>query len=337
MQKNTTLLILVLIFSFLFSSCASIGQIYQINEKNIQNAQNVDAPNVCESFETLPEETLAYRTPSHTELIGTNFAISEEALFDGLEEPDQKFIFLRLYDVYYNRSHFYGDILNSMMGIVGKAPNGIAYDHVSISVDLNDNFVGMNPSSGNDAHYEEIAVMGDNKYMNTNNKYKSMCTVLAIPCTQLEYENCKKLLEYSVSPEQNFIFNIFEIAAMPVIHTANMEKLKKHDLGKIDEFAVNTYDGVEKITPIEDPAAIFTSKSYVCSTFVCFVLYHSLQSVRNFCQVTGVGPRGITPSDLYSLPGSKLLFNCTYSDYNLALFQFVSSHPEFDRYVVFHK
>ncbi len=335
MQKNISLWVLASFLTFFLSSCASIGQIYQINEKNIQNAQNTEVPNVCENFETLPEEPLKTKNPTHAELIGTNYSISDEAVFNKFENPDQKFIFLRLYDVYYDRSHFYGDILNSLMGVVGKAPNGIVYDHVSISVDLEDNFIGMNPSTGNDAHYEEIAIMGDNKYMNTNNKIKSMCTVLAIPCTQAEYENCKKLLEYSVDPKQNFIFNIFEIAAMPVTHTANMQKLKKQDLGRIDEFAVNTYEGVEKIVPIDDPAAIFTSKSYVCSTFVCFVLYHSLQSVRNFCQVTGVGPRGITPSDLYSVPGAKVLFNCVYQDYNLALFQFVSSHPEFDEYVAF--
>ncbi len=337
MQKNITLFTFALLFTVFLSSCASVGQIYQNNEKNIQNMQTASVLNDGEIFETLPEEPVESRKLSHAELIGTNYAISDKAIFDPEENPDQKFIFLRLYDVYYNRSHFYGDILNSMMGVVGKAPNGVIYDHVSISVDLNDDFIGMNPSRGNDAHYEEIAVMGDNKYMNTNDKGKSMCTVLAIPCTQKEYDNCKKLLDYSVDPKQNFIFNIFEIAAMPVTHTANMRKLKKQDLRKIDEFAVNTYDGVDEITPIDDPAAIFTSKSYVCSTYVCFVLYHSLQSVRNFCQVTGVGPRGITPSDLYSLPGAKHLFNCTYSDYNLALFRFVSSHPEFDEYVALQR
>ncbi len=309
MKKSGLLLCFSLIVLF-FSSCSTSR-----HGKTVENSGNFTKLSASQ----------------RNSFFSDNFFINNDDFFDDETIESHKFIFLRLYDVRYVPIRSAEELLNAAIGILGAAPNGIVYDHASISHKLSDDFIGVTSNIFNNAvQIEVVRQKGDNSFMNRNDRDKSLCTVLAIPCSILEYENCKTLLEYALNSEKNFKYNVFEVVAIPALNKANKEKLKNY---QYDDFSTFKGDTQTVITAIEDPAGIFESYDYVCSTFCSFVLYHSLQSFRNICDQTGAGPRGITPSELFLLPDAKVLFNCSYADYDNTLQIFLKNYPQFSSYL----
>ncbi len=309
-MKRFIVLAFALLTVLFFSSCST--------PRHVQKTES-DAKNSKSSV-----------SPRNT-LIDDNFSINTTDFFDIETIESHKFIFLRLYDVRYVPIRSASEILNVAIGILGAAPNGITYDHAAISYKLSDDFIGLTSNPLKNAIQIEKAQQKDkNSFMNRNDRQKSLCTVIAIPCSLLEYENCKTLLDYALKGEKYFVYDIFEIAAMPAANKGNKEKLKNY---QYEDFSSYKGDTQTLICAIDDPAKVFESYNYVCSTFCSFVLYNSLQSFRNICDQTGAGPQGVTPSELFCLPGAKVLFHSFYADYDKTLQAFLKKYPQFSLYL----
>lgn len=308
-MKKFKLLLLNLLIILFFSSCSSTHHIKKVEK----------------------EATLKNSVLQKSNYIGENFSITTADLFDDQTIESHKFIFLRLYDVRYVPIRSAYEILNAAIGMLGAAPNGITYDHASISYKLSDDFIGLTMNMGKNAAQIEVAQKDtENKFMYRNDREKSLCTVIAVPCSLLEYENCKILLDYTINGDKKFNYNVFEIMSAPMANKVNKEKLKNY---QYEDFSTYKGDTQSIICAIDDPAKVFENYNYMCSSFCSFILYNSLQSFRNICDQTSADPEGITPSELFLLPNAKVLFNCFYADYDQALQNFLKFYPQFAAYL----
>lgn len=249
--------------------------------------------------------------------------ISKALKFDG-EYENEKYIFLRLYNVYYSDDCQIGNLLKAAIGIFGPAPDGLLYTHVAISDKLADNFVGMTTGGRNNAKYESVMHIETNRYLATNDKYRSTCTVIAIPCSAIDYENCKKLIEYSALPDSRFYFGITDIIGLPGVRAVNKHKTKSHTVKS---------SAVKDSEPLLNPQDEFKSHVYCCSAYCAYILIHGIQRYKDYAEATRFSPRGVTPADLYSVQGGQRLFNCHYLDYEQTLADFVEAYPEFKEYL----
>ena len=249
--------------------------------------------------------------------------IAKTLKFEGTYK-NEKYIFLRLYSVVYDQNHQIGNLLRIAIGALGPATDGLYYSHAAISYKLSDNFVGITIGGENNVKYESVMEPEKNRYLASNNKYKSQCTVIAIPCTKIDYENCKDLIDYAVMSDSRFYFGITDLIAICGIRAVNKYKTKN--------FSCDTIDFNES-EPILSPQEEFNSRIYCCSAFCAYILMRGIQRYKDYVEATGFSPRGVTPADLYSIQGSQHLFNCYYFEYNQTLAEFVEAYPEFKEYL----
>lgn len=249
--------------------------------------------------------------------------ISKELKFNGTYE-NEKYIFLRLYNVYYSDECQIGNLLKVAIGILGSAPDGLLYTHVAISDKLADNFVGMTTGGKNNAKYESVMHTETNRYLASNDKYRSTCTVIAIPCSAIDYENCKNLIEYSALPDSRFYFGITDIIGICGIRASNKRKTKSYSLKST---------AVKDPEPVLSPQDEFKSHVYCCSAYCAYILIHGIQRYKDYAEAMHFSPRGVTPADLYSVQGGQRLFNCHYLDYTQTLNEFIEAYPEFAEYL----
>lgn len=249
--------------------------------------------------------------------------ISKELKFEGTYE-NEKYIFLRLYNVYYDDSYQIGNLLKAAIGVLGPAPDGLYYTHVAISHKLTDNFVGMTAGGRNNAKYESVMEPEKNRYLASNDKYKSQCTVIAIPCSAIDYENCKNLINYCALPDSRFYFGVTDLIAICGFRAMNKHKIKNFSA-----------DSVQPDEPslIMEPQNSFSSHIYCCSAFCAYILMTGIQRYKDYAEATNFSPRGVTPADLYSVQGGQRLFNCHYLEYQQTLEEFIEAYPEFKEYL----
>ena len=275
--------------------------------------------------------TARYATTEKAEIVFFENFKSENDFFDFETIQSNKFIFLRLLDVYYRQEYANQEILNKAISVLGPAKNGIVYDHASISHKISDDFVGVSSNYfKNAAQIESIQHSSQNNFLERNDREKSTCTLIAIPCSFVEYENCKTLLDYALSGEKNIFYDTLSITGIPLINKTNKQKLEDFEYSDFSSFKGETQT---IIRPIKNPEIVFESYNYICSSFCAFVLYNSLQSFRNICEQTKVNIKGITPSELLCLPNSKILFSCPYDEYEKSLKTFLQQHPQFEEYL----
>ena len=249
--------------------------------------------------------------------------ISKALKFDGNYE-NEKYIFLRLYNVYYSDDYQIGNLLKAAISVLGPAPDGLYYTHVAISDKLADNFVGITSGGQNNVKYESVMNVEKNRYLSSNDKYNSTCTVIAIPCSETDYENCKNLINYAVLPESRFYFGVTDIIGMVGIRATNSHKSKKVQADSIKH---------NESKPIANAEEKFKSHIYCCSAFCAYVLMTGIQRYKDYAEATHFSPRGVTPADLYSIQGAQRLFNCHYLDYEQTLKEFIEAYPEFAEYL----
>ena len=249
--------------------------------------------------------------------------ISKALKFNG-DYKNEKYIFLRLYNVYYSDDYQIGNLLKAAISVLGPAEDGLLYTHVAISDKLADNFVGMTTGGQNNAKYESVMQPEKNRYLASNDKYRSTCTVIAIPCSAIDYENCKKLIEYSALPDSRFYFGITDIIGICGIRASNKRKTKSYSLKST---------AVKDPEPVLSPQDEFKSHVYCCSAYCAYILIHGIQRYKDYAEATHFSPRGVTPADLYSIQGAQWLFNCHYLDYEQTLKEFIEAYPEFAEYL----
>ena len=249
--------------------------------------------------------------------------ISKALKFEG-EYKDEKYIFLRLYNVYYDDDYQIANLLKAAIAVLGPAPDGLYYTHVAISHKLNDDFIGMTTGGANNAKHESVMHPEKNRYLASNDKYRSQCTVIAIPCSEIDYENCKKLIEYSSLPDSRFYFGVTDIIGLVGVKAVN-----KHKTKKVPADSVQHKDS----EPILNAEEAFSSHIYCCSAFCAYILMTGIQRYKDYAEATHFSPRGVTPADLYSIQGAQRLFNCHYLDYEQTLSDFIEAYPEFAEYL----
>ena len=249
--------------------------------------------------------------------------ISKALKFEG-EYKDEKYIFLRLYNVYYDEDFQIGNLLKAAISVLGAAPDGLYYTHVAISYKLSDDFVGLTVGGENNAKYESVMEPEKNRYLRSNDKYRSQCTVIAIPCSETDYENCKNLITYASLPTSRFYFGVTDIIGMCGVRAVNKHKIKNFSKDSVL---------VKDSELILSPEETFKSHIYCCSAFCAYVLMNGIQRYKDYAEATHFSARGVTPADLYSIQGAQRLFNCHYLDYEQTLNDFVEAYPEFKEYL----
>lgn len=251
-----------------------------------------------------------------------NCSISEKHL------ASESFVFLRLYDVIYDKPLRPGNFLRKPIRMFGKAPDGTAYVHSAISTVLkDDSFVGLSLSDNkNMARLESVQNLQMNDYMSTINGSKSRCVVLAVPCSKIERKGIGELLDYAKKEDSGFIYGITKNLTAAFGHMGNAKKLE-HSRNFPIEFS---FDPI----PLDrEPSEVFTKKTFVCSNFITFILDKTVERYRVGFLINGINPMGYTPVDLYYLDNIVELFECNFNDYDKALEEFLEQYPVFSKFM----
>lgn len=231
---------------------------------------------------------------------------------------EKKYIFMRLYYPEYDNKASTVNMLKKM--IIMADPNPELASHSSISFDLEDEYYGLTLYSRKDLKMESCENPEDNLYMKLCNPYRSAQTTLAIEVTGEEYEAAKKMLEKDFAEQKvkywatkNVVVGLegFKRKRLPRSKSVlGGRKLKK---GYIDSNKKQNH--------------------FVCSTYLAYVLQRCVKKVDDFFRERNIAYDKVSPTDLYYIPGFKILFSSTWVDYKIAAQEFVRSSPLFAKYL----
>lgn len=239
----------------------------------------------------------------------------------------KSYVFIRLYDVAYDKPLRPGNFLRKPIRMFGCAPNGTAYVHSAISTVLNDeSFLGLALQKKNNmACYESVEDLSTNEYMMTIDGKRSRCIVLALPCSQLDRENVRQMVEYCGKEDSAMIYGILKNAVAAIGHWGNKKNFERSRNFPI-EFA---FDSI----PLETEVSKVIGKVYVCSSFIASLLQKTVERYRVDFLCNGINPMGYTPVDLYYLDEAIPLFECNFYDYDETLEEFTKLYPKFAEYI----
>jgi len=230
---------------------------------------------------------------------------------------DGEYIFMRLYYPDYDNKASSVNMLKNL--IILADPNPELASHSSIGFGLEDDFYGLTLYSRKDLKKESCLLPEENLYMKLCNPYRSTQTTLAIKVTPEEYEAAKKMLEKDFAEQKvkywatkNLIVGVegFRRKKMP----REKSKLGGRDLKK------GYISSAKK------------QKHFVCSTYLAYVLQTCVKKVDDFFKARNVAYDKVSPTDLYYIPGFKVLFSSTWIDYKIAAQEFVRAEPQFSKY-----
>ena len=234
------------------------------------------------------------------------------------KSEEKKYIFMRLYYPEYDNKASTVNMLKKL--IIMADPNPELASHSSISTGLDDNFYGLTLYSRKDLKIESCENPEDNLYMKLCNPYLSAQTTLAVEVTAEEYDAVKKMLEKDFAeqkvkywPSKNVVVGAegFKRKRLP----RSKSVLGGRDLKK------GYIDSKKK------------QKHFVCSTYLAYVLQCCVKKVDDFFRERNIAYDKVSPTDLYYIPGFKVLFSSTWVDYKIAAQEFVRSSPLFAKYL----
>lgn len=238
---------------------------------------------------------------------------------DDVNEPESEgekpyFIFLRLYNPY-SSYNIGSNILQK--GIELTETHNTSGSHISIGFDLSDNFYGLTLYAKPNLKIEQCTDTSTNEYMKTCNPNKSLQTTYALEVSKKEYETAYLWVKRKAETEETHysIGENFKIAGMLLNSNPNSRKADK-PLSQEEEF--HEFEEQNK---------------FVCSSFVCHVLYSSVDMIRNYMNENLIDPDYTTPTDIISMPGFKHLFTSTWVDYNKAAQGFVQLNESFKDWI----
>lgn len=236
---------------------------------------------------------------------------------------EEKFIFIRLYQPYYDNPFCVENILKQAIKSVNVYE--IADSHSAIGFDLNDKFYGLTIAGKQDLKEESCVDISTNPYMKKCNPNKSIQVTYALKVSKEEYENSKKMvLDYFNDPKtvysipQNFSYAAYGI---------NRKYFSKMDNKK---FAAK---------PNKKPEKTFKQDQhqFVCSSFIAYVLANNVQSVKDFFIENKINSNYVFPTDLVYIPGVKKLFQSNWIDFSLAAKEYCNFYPIFSDYLSFQQ
>lgn len=215
-----------------------------------------------------------------------------------------RYIFIRLYQPYYDNPFCVENFLNNCIKFVDVSTEFAS--HAAIGFSLDDNFYGLTSSNKNhNLEIESCTYAGTNEYMRKCNPYKSVEITYVLKVTDEEYENVKAIVEgYYNNPETKYDVSLnMKIAGRSM-------KRKFFWPQKEKSFAVHNDD---------NPDSTFEMNRYnfVCSSFIAYVLANSVQSIHDYFVENQIDSNYVVPSDIQYFPGMKKLFKTTWVDYNI--------------------
>lgn len=239
--------------------------------------------------------------------------------FSAEEDGDgDKFLFMRLYLPNYDNKASSVNILKHLITCVD--PNPEEASHSSIGFSLDDDFYGLTLYSTSDLKRESCVNPKTNLYMKLCNPYTSTQTTLAIKVTEEEFDAVQKMIEKDFAeqkvkywPSKNLTVGIDSIKRKKL--PRSQSKLGGRDLKK-------GYIASDK-----------KEKHFVCSTYLAYVFQVCIKRVDDYFKARNIGYDKIAPTDLFYIPGFKVLFTSTWIDYKIAAAEFVRSDPAFAQYL----
>jgi len=184
---------------------------------------------------------------------------------------------------------------------------------------LNDDFYGLTLYSTSDLKKESCLVPESNQYMKLCNPYTSTQTTFAMKVSDEEYNAAKTMLEKDFA-EQKVKYWV------PKNLTVGLSGLKRKKLS-----AKERKLGGVKFKKGYIPSSK-KQKHFVCSTYLAYVLQSCVKKVDEFFKEKNIAYDKVSPTDLYYIPGLKILFTSTWVDYEIAASEFVQSEPHFSKY-----
>ena len=235
---------------------------------------------------------------------------------------DESYIFLRFYDPELTSPFYVSNILKKSIAKVDVNP--LPVSHVSIGFDLRDDFFGLTLMARPQLGREHCGDTKANNYTKQCNAASSKQMLYAIKATGEERKKAIRVLmeNKNVRYDVDKNFKIANRALKRKLFTAKKNRsLEKFYASKKDIEAINDEENKK------------VRKKFVCSTFVAYVLYNSVQSVRDFFNKNHIDYRYLMVSDIACIPGVEELFDSTWENYDAAARTFVAEHQAFRRYL----
>ncbi len=245
---------------------------------------------------------------------------------DGAPDYPCKYIFVRLHHINYNQGSRILYVWRAMASYIGKGTDDNIYTHSSINCTLTDDFVGITTKGKNQVKLEQFSNPDDNPYFRRINMNKTSCTVIAIPVSQSDWENCRRLLDYSLNPKEDLKFSKPISLAIPRKTKATKKKIHSYDFKSPDQYEAVVLDS--------DISVYFKNEhEYACSTFIMKILSTATGIYSTFLKEENLSPQDFAPVDLMLLKDAQVLFMCRASCFDRAAAEFARQNPSFMEYI----
>ncbi|MCR4952493.1 MAG: hypothetical protein K6A43_00325 [Treponema sp.] len=236
------------------------------------------------------------------------------------------YIFLRLYDPVYKNPLYIANLLKT--GITLTEVNSFSASHVAMSFHLDDCFLGLTSLTNPQLNFEICSKETSNEYMIQCDKQKSTAYIYSIKVTPEEREKAIAIIQNNMDVQYDSALN-FVMADKSVKRSLKRTPEEK----KLEEF-FRTGKDIEELNSIENQNE---NKKFVCSGFAGYVLYNSVQSVRDFFNENTLDYHYLPVTDFGSIPGVERLFECSWAEYEHTAENFVQEHREFQPYLETHR
>ncbi len=254
------------------------------------------------------------------------YVISNDVHFEEIEDPNYKYIFIRLYNPSYSNPLYIANILQGGLNLT-KTEDVPNLSHSAINFSLDDNFLGLTFGGKYQLAEENCHSPLDNKYMKHCDPAKSEQITYALKVSEKEFEDTKVFInKYASSTKlkyasmQNVKIGIWFIGK----RYFTSKKYRKFGTAKYPKSAKN------KIVDINSDDLDY---NFVCSTFLAYVLYNTVDSVRQFFDENNIKYEYMNVTDLTFIPGLTPLFYSSWDTYGQAVKAFVEQYPEFAKYL----
>jgi len=300
MKKFTKILLLSCLFFSSFSSCSAHPNLKPLNDKPKEKSK------------------LLYFLDKKSK------SVNPEA-----PSGDKKFIFIRLYDPDYSNPLYIANLLQGGISITQVNPENVS--HASIGFDLSDYFFGLTSGGRYNLKIEKCTDVASNDYMSKCDPEKSIQSTYAIAVSEEEYEKAYNLILKNLNNRQ------LKYAAAQNVRIAGYSVKRKffteeeqQKLGS-EKLEDRLYDAKKVFKEYEKLS--LANKRFFCSSFVAWILYNSVDSVKKMFDSKKIDYKYVTPSDLPHIENVEFLFSSTWADFDKAAMEFAQKDSRFAAYL----
>jgi hypothetical protein len=221
-----------------------------------------------------------------------------------------------------------GNILKGAQAIIMDKNAVYPAYHSAIAFNLKDKFYGLTTAGGDPTlKIEECTNVDSNGFMYTCSPDESNYSVFAVKVSKSEYDKCRQNVGKAFN-DKNTVYGIFSIAKISLVQIKNAILRGLRHEKKSQE----SYGDIRKLKHTDLPTNMKIDK-FVCSTFVCAVLYNNVKSVKDYMDEHKLKPDQISPTELHNMPMFKKCFSGKFKDYNKDARKFVDKYKEFEKFI----